>query len=45
MWPQTICRPTILYDKYKDQNFVIIGFLNNFMGQEPGSNEEELSLT
>lgn len=30
-----------LYDKYKDKNFVIIGFpANNFMGQEPGSNEE-----
>lgn len=30
-----------LYEKYKDQNFVIIGFpANNFMGQEPGSNSE-----
>lgn len=30
-----------LYEKYKDKNFVIIGFpANNFMGQEPGSNEE-----
>jgi glutathione peroxidase len=30
-----------LYDKYKDSNFVIIGFpANNFMSQEPGSNEE-----
>ncbi|MDH4471217.1 MAG: glutathione peroxidase [Fluviicola sp.] len=30
-----------VYEKYKDQNFVIIGFpANNFMGQEPGSNEE-----
>jgi glutathione peroxidase len=30
-----------LYQKYKDQNFVIIGFpANDFMGQEPGSNEE-----
>lgn len=30
-----------LYEKYKDDNFVIIGFpANNFMGQEPGSNEE-----
>lgn len=30
-----------LYGKYKDRNFVIIGFpANNFMGQEPGSNEE-----
>ncbi len=30
-----------LYDQYGDKNFVIIGFpANNFMGQEPGSNEE-----
>lgn len=30
-----------LYQKYKDQNFVIIGFpANNFKEQEPGSNEE-----
>jgi glutathione peroxidase len=30
-----------LYDKYKDSNFVIVGFpANNFMSQEPGSNEE-----
>ncbi|MDA3879930.1 MAG: glutathione peroxidase [Prolixibacteraceae bacterium] len=30
-----------LYQTYKDQNFVIIGFpANNFMNQEPGSNEE-----
>ena len=30
-----------LYKKYKDQNFVIVGFpANNFMKQEPGSNEE-----
>lgn len=30
-----------LYEKYKDQNFVIIGFpANNFMGQEPGNNEQ-----
>ena len=30
-----------LYEEYKDQNFVIVGFpANNFMGQEPGSNEE-----
>lgn len=30
-----------LYTKYKDQNFVIVGFpANNFMGQEPGTNEE-----
>lgn len=30
-----------IYDTYKDSNFVIIGFpANNFMGQEPGSNDE-----
>lgn len=30
-----------LYKKYSDKNFVIIGFpANNFMGQEPGTNEE-----
>jgi glutathione peroxidase len=30
-----------LYDKYKDQNFVIIGFpANNFAQQEPGTNSE-----
>jgi glutathione peroxidase len=30
-----------LYNKYKDRNFVIIGFpANNFMSQEPGTNEE-----
>jgi glutathione peroxidase len=30
-----------LYQRYKDQNFVIIGFpANNFMKQEPGSNSE-----
>jgi glutathione peroxidase len=30
-----------LYEKYKDQNFVIVGFpSNDFMSQEPGSNEE-----
>ena len=30
-----------IYKKYKDQNFVIIGFpANNFGGQEPGSNKE-----
>jgi glutathione peroxidase len=30
-----------LYEKYKDQNFVIIGFpANNFGHQEPGSNGE-----
>ena len=34
-----------LYDKYKDHNFVIIGFpSNNFMGQEPGTNEEILTF-
>lgn len=30
-----------LYDKYKDKNFEILGFpANNFMGQEPGTEEE-----
>ncbi len=30
-----------LYETYKDDNFVIIGFpANNFMNQEPGSNDE-----
>ena len=30
-----------LYNKYKDQNFTIIGFpANNFANQEPGSNNE-----
>lgn len=30
-----------LYDTYKDDGFVIIGFpANNFLSQEPGSNEE-----
>lgn len=30
-----------IYDKYKDQNFVILGFpANNFMGQEPGTDTE-----
>lgn len=30
-----------LYQAYKDKGFVILGFpANNFMGQEPGSNEE-----
>ena len=30
-----------LYQKYKNDNFVIVGFpSNDFMGQEPGSNEE-----
>ena len=30
-----------LYKKYKDKGFVILGFpANNFMGQEPGTNEE-----
>ena len=31
----------VIYKKYKDQNFVIVGFpANNFMSQEPGTNEE-----
>lgn len=30
-----------LYEKYKDQDFTIIGFpANNFMNQEPGTDEE-----
>jgi glutathione peroxidase len=30
-----------IYEKYKNQNFVIVGFpANNFMSQEPGTNEE-----
>lgn len=30
-----------LYNKYKDRNFIIVGFpSNNFLGQEPDSNEE-----
>jgi len=30
-----------LYDSYKDDNFVIVGFpANNFGGQEPGSDEQ-----
>ncbi len=30
-----------LYEKYKDKNFVIVGFpANNFMSQEPGTNAE-----
>ncbi|MDR0833972.1 MAG: glutathione peroxidase [Candidatus Symbiothrix sp.] len=34
-----------LYQKYKDANFVIIGFpANNFGYQEPGSNEEILEF-
>ena len=30
-----------LYDKYKNERFVILGFpANNFLWQEPGTNEE-----
>ncbi len=30
-----------IYQQYKDKGFVILGFpANNFLGQEPGSNEE-----
>ena len=30
-----------IYDKYKDQGFVVLGFpANNFMGQEPGTEKE-----
>lgn len=34
-----------LYEKYKDDNFVVVGFpANNFGGQEPGSNAEIASF-
>lgn len=34
-----------IYTQFKDSNFVIVGFpANNFMGQEPGSNEEIASF-
>ena len=34
-----------LYDKYKDKDFVIVGFpANNFGGQEPGSNAQIASF-
>ena len=34
-----------LYERYKDKDFVIIGFpANNFLGQEPGSNEQIASF-
>lgn len=34
-----------LYEKYKDKNFEIVGFpANNFMWQEPGTNEEIASF-
>ncbi|MBN2778168.1 MAG: glutathione peroxidase [Bacteroidales bacterium] len=34
-----------VYDKYKDQNFVIVGFpSNDFMNQDPGTNEEILEF-
>jgi glutathione peroxidase len=30
-----------IYDKYKDQGFVVLGFpANNFMGQEPGTEKD-----
>ncbi len=30
-----------LYEQFKDSNFIIVGFpANNFMSQEPGTNEE-----
>lgn len=30
-----------LFDKYNEKNFVVLGFpANNFMGQEPGTNED-----
>ena len=34
-----------LYQKYKNDSFIIIGFpSNDFMGQEPGSNEEIIAF-
>lgn len=34
-----------LYDKYKDQGFVVLGFpCNQFMGQEPGTEKEILEF-
>ena len=34
-----------LYQKYKDKNFIIIGFpANNFLNQEPGTNEEIITF-
>jgi glutathione peroxidase len=34
-----------IYDKYKEQGFVIVGFpANNFMGQEPGTDQEIASF-
>lgn len=34
-----------LYEQYKDQGFVVLGFpANNFMGQEPGTDEEILKF-
>ncbi|MDR2860120.1 MAG: glutathione peroxidase [Mediterranea sp.] len=34
-----------LYEKYKDKDFVIVGFpANNFGAQEPGTNEEILTF-
>ena len=35
----------VLYKQYKDKDFIIIGFpANNFLGQEPGSNEQIASF-
>jgi len=34
-----------MYEKYKDQGLVVVGFpANNFMSQEPGSNEQILEF-
>ena len=34
-----------LYDKYEDQGFIILGFpSNDFLSQEPGTNEEIASF-
>jgi glutathione peroxidase len=34
-----------IYDKYKDQDFLVLGFpCNNFLGQEPGTEEEIITF-
>lgn len=34
-----------LYQKYKDRNFIIVGFpANNFLSQEPGTNDEIITF-
>lgn len=35
----------VLYERYQDRDFIIIGFpANNFLNQEPGTNEEILTF-